>query len=254
MKGTVLLLFLLPLPAAAQNPFAGNAKETDVGRGLFRIMCAPCHGIQAQGGRGPDLTLGAFRSGSTDRDLFRVIANGSPGTEMPEYGERIGDDNVWRLVAYIRSAAQKGSPTPVTGDREKGAQLFWGKAACGTCHRVGSRGGRSGPDLTRVGRSRSLAFLRRSLTDPNADITPGYYRITVVTRDGKKITGVQRGYDNFSAQLMDAKENLLSFNRDEVKSIEREFVSTMPAYDKSLSAAEMNDVLAYLMSLLGGRS
>jgi len=67
-----------PIVAAAQNPFAGNAKETDVGRGLFRIVCAPCHGIQAKGGRGPDLTLGVYRAGSEDTDLYRVIAEASP--------------------------------------------------------------------------------------------------------------------------------------------------------------------------------
>ena len=36
-------------------------------------------------------------------DLFRVIYHGVQGTEMPSYGARIGDDNVWRMVTYIRS-------------------------------------------------------------------------------------------------------------------------------------------------------
>src|SRR5882672_1074382 len=115
-----------PIAAAAQNPFAGNAKETDVGRGLFRIVCAPCHGIQAKGGRGPDLTLGVYRAGSEDKDLYRVIAEGVAGTEMPGSLERIGSDNVWRLAAYIRSATQR-SDAVINGNRARGEKLFWGK-------------------------------------------------------------------------------------------------------------------------------
>ena len=66
--------------------------------------------------------------------------------------------------------------------------------------------------------------------------------------DGKKITGVQRGFDNFSAQFMDAQDNYHSFFKTDVKSMTREFKSLMPAYT-SLSAAEMNDLVAYLHSL-----
>src|SRR5262245_7738788 len=102
---------LLTLPGAAQtNPYAGNAKEIDAGRGLFRIRCAPCHGIRAQGGRGPDLTTGVFNAGERDADLFRVISDGVPGTEMPAYGITTDDGNIWRLIAYIRSTA---IPNPV---------------------------------------------------------------------------------------------------------------------------------------------
>jgi putative heme-binding domain-containing protein len=252
VKGTFFLCLVAPFLAAAQNPFAGNAKETDVGRGLFRIICAPCHGIQAKGGRGPDLTLGVYHAGTEDQDLHRVIADGVAGTEMPGFVERIGSDNAWRLVAYIRSATERTN-TVINGDRARGEKLFWSKGGCGGCHRVGSRGHRMGPDLSRVGRTRSAAFLRRSMTDPNADLTPGFYKVTVVTRDGKKISGVQRGYDNFSAQLMDAKENILSFNREDVQSMDRELISMMPTYN-NLPAQELDDLLAYLVSLEGGKS
>ena len=52
---------------------------------MFRIYCSPCHGIGAQGGRGPDLTLGTYSAGNSDADLFKVISDGAPGTEMAAY-------------------------------------------------------------------------------------------------------------------------------------------------------------------------
>jgi putative heme-binding domain-containing protein len=234
---------------AQTNPFAGNSKEIDVGRGLFRIRCAPCHGIKAQGGRGPDLTVGAFNNGGKDSDLYRVISDGVPGTEMPSYGPQIGDENVWRLIAYIRSVST-GSPPRIQGSKAAGERLFWGKGGCAACHRVGLRGGRMGPDLTRVGRVRSVAYLRASLIDPNADLTPGFYKITATTSDGRKVSGVQRSFANFSCQFMDQNETIHSFERSERTSCEREYVSVMPSY-KSFTSAEQDDMLSYLVTLRG---
>lgn len=240
---------LLTAAAAAQNPFAGNAVEADVGKGLFRIRCSPCHGIKAQGGRGPDLTLGVYNSGGTDMDLFRAIDAGVAGTEMPAYGALVGDENIWRLVTYIRSVTNRRE-SPPQGDRAAGEKLFWGKGNCGACHRVGTRGGPMGPDLTSVGRKRSLEHLRLAMVDPNADLTPGFYKITVVTKSGEKVTGTQRGYDNFSAQLMTMDGRIHSFQADEITSREREYISLMPSY-KNLSETEQRDLLTYVVSLRG---
>jgi putative heme-binding domain-containing protein len=108
--------------------------------------------------------------------------------------------------------------------------------------------------LTRAGRQRSLAYLRASVLTPDADLTPGYGTIIVVTRDGKKITGVEKGFDNFSGQLMDLSGQYYSFLKEDVTSMQREFRSVMPDdYGQRLSEGEMNDLLAYLVSLRGGQ-
>jgi putative heme-binding domain-containing protein len=254
MRAWVIWLAAAGLCAAqtpAKNPFANDAQAAKDGRPLFRLMCSPCHGIHAEGGRGPNLTRGTYSAGDTDADLFNVIANGVAGTEMADFQTRIGDENVWRLVTYIRSVTKRDTEH-VTGDRERGLQLFWAKGQCGQCHMVKGQGGRMGPDLTLAGRQKSLAYLRQSILDPNADLSPGYYAVTVVTRDGKKIQGAQRGYDNFSAQLIDASGNFYSFEKSEVASMKREFRSLMPDIYKSMfSQAELNDLLAYLVSLRG---
>ena len=236
---------------ATKNPLAGDSQAAEAGRAAFRIFCSPWHGIRGEGGRGPDLTRGTFSNGDQDADLFRVIVQGVPGTEMPEFPARFEDDEVWKLVTYIRSIARRDT-TPVTGDAASGAKLFWGKGGCGQCHRVGGKGGRLGPDLTRAGRQRSFAYLRESVLNPDYDLTPGYNTVIVVTRDGKKLVGVQKGFDNFTVQLMDAKENFYSFERSGVTSVKREYRSLMPGtYGRLFSETELNDLLAYLVSLRG---
>ena len=246
------VLAFIPLLSIAQqertNPFHGDAEAADAGRGAFRIYCKPCHGIDAKGGRGPDLTSGNYLAGNRDEDLFRVIAEGVSGTDMAAYEVRLPDQTIWSIISYIRMSASEDE-TPVTGDPAVGEKLFWEKVQCGSCHRIGGRGGRLGPDLTTAGRSRSVAYLRQSMTDPNADFSRGYQTLTVVTLDGARIEGIEKNYDNFSAQLMDAQENFHSYLSSEVRSMKRELRSLMPAYGGSLTAREIDDLLAYLAGL-----
>ena len=167
---------------------------------------------------------------------------------------RMTSDSIWRVVAYLRSIAQK-SPAALPGDPEAGEKIFWGKGQCGACHRAGSRGGRTGPDLSTAGRSRTLAYLRESIVSPDSQITPGYGAVTIVTRGGEKITGAGRNIDNFSVQVMDAGENVHTFFRRELQSVQKEARSLMPAgYEETLSPSELNDLLSYVARLGRGES
>lgn len=253
MRQAICLFLVATCNAQNVNPVASDPGAAETGRWTFRIFCAPCHGIRAEGGRGPDLTLGTYSAGDRDADLFRVISRGVPGTEMAGYAGRVKDEEIWRLVAYIRSVAHNDNAS-VRGDASAGEAIFWNKGACGQCHRVGTKGSSLGPDLTRVGRQRSIAYLTLALVKPDADVTPGYATVTVVTRDGKKIVGVERNFDNFSAQFVDLSGKYYSFLREDVTSMTRESRSLMPStYGRLLSETERNDLLAYLSSLRGVR-
>jgi putative heme-binding domain-containing protein len=160
------------------------------------------------------------------------------------------EDETWKFVSFIRSIA-KHEDVEIKGDKARGASLYAGKGGCGSCHQINQRGGRIGPDLSRVGRTRNATFLRESLIAPNKYLSSGYNTITVVKNDGSKVAGVEMNIDNFSVQLMDASENYYSFLRSEVRSVSREFKSIMPAYGQSLSESEIDDLVAYMASLRG---
>jgi len=254
MRKRCLLGLVVAAVCAAQtpktNPFANDPKAIGDGKPMFSLRCAPCHGRNADGGRAPDLTRGTYSVGDTDEDLYTVIAEGAAGTEMPDFLSRIGSDHVWRLVTFIRSISKRDS-TQMHGNVENGKALYAGKGQCSQCHAISGQGGRMGPDLTRVGRQRSLKYLSESLTDPNADLTPGFNTITVVTKTGKKIVGVQKNFDTFSAQLIDMSGNYYSFMTSDVASVTREYKSLMPAYKTTFNETQLNDLLAYLSTLRG---
>ncbi len=116
------------------NPLHGNAQAIDQGQQLFRLSCASCHGLNAKGLRGPDLTTGQWIRGGSDAQLFRTIMQGIPGTDMP--GAQIGDatsDQVWAVIAYLRTLSGPASEEDKRGNAQNGETLFWGKATCGQC-------------------------------------------------------------------------------------------------------------------------
>ena len=89
-----------------KNPFDTPADAT-AGRKYFMGHCASCHGSDGEGGRGINLTTGRYRMGGSDRELFKTISRGIPGSEMP--GSRLSESEVWKLVAYVRRLATAGA-------------------------------------------------------------------------------------------------------------------------------------------------
>src|SRR5438128_8390471 len=75
-----------PRPAPANlpetNPYSAAA-DVEAGRRLYRGRCGHCHGQSGEGGRGAALNTGQFHHGGSDRELFLIIHNGIPNTEMP---------------------------------------------------------------------------------------------------------------------------------------------------------------------------
>lgn len=230
----------------AKNPHLGNKESIRNGMTLYRWRCGECHGLDATGYRGPDLTA-ALAGGIADERLFRVIRQGVPGTEMP--ASNMPDDELLQVMAYLRNMnAVAPSDTPI-GNVEHGQQLF--TANCTSCHRVAGKGGRLGPDLTRVGTARSRAALVREIRTPSDVIPPGFETVTVVTKDGQKVRGAKKNEDVFSIQVMDMRERLQGYLKSNVD-VQYDKASLMPAYTtQRLSDTDLNDLIGYLTTLRG---
>ena len=254
--------FSQALAQERKNPLAGNAKAIQEGASEFRMNCAMCHGLHAQGGsRGPDLTRGVWNHGGTDAQIFRTIMQGVSGTLMPS--NDLADAETWEIIAYLRSLAA-ATPKSVPGNPKAGEKLFFGPANCSLCHMVDGNGGRLGPDLSRIGNARSPAFVAAKIRDPNKAAAPGltepgmewpleYATVTVVTRDGQTITGVLRNEDSFSIQFMDQAENLRLYQKKDLQTISHDSKTLMPAFGEDvLSQLQLRNLVAYLESLRGG--
>ncbi len=117
----VVLLFqsqLSPTAVASIEPASGLAALDPAavvrGETLFAQNCTVCHGESGRGD-GPgaasltrppaDLTAGHALPHSDD-DYAYWIANGIDGTDMPAFGDELGDEQIADVITYVRSLQQ----------------------------------------------------------------------------------------------------------------------------------------------------
>jgi cytochrome c oxidase cbb3-type subunit 3 len=84
------------------GPYDANAWSVAQGKRLYVwFNCNGCH-AQGGGGMGPALMDDKWLYGHRPQDVFASIAKGRPNG-MPAFGERIAEQQLWQLAAYVRS-------------------------------------------------------------------------------------------------------------------------------------------------------
>ncbi len=102
-----LLVLMFAAGARAEeepkNPFAGDAAAAADGKKLFHKMgCYACHGHEAEGAVGPDLTDDEWIFQPTDSMIFNTIAKGRRGTTMAPFGDQLKPEEIWKIVEFLR--------------------------------------------------------------------------------------------------------------------------------------------------------
>lgn len=89
-------------PAANISMYDDNAFAVNEGKRLYRwYNCSGCH-ANGGGSYGPALMDSEWRYGSDPASLYETITQGRPNG-MPSFGGHIPEDQVWKIVAYVRS-------------------------------------------------------------------------------------------------------------------------------------------------------
>jgi len=221
------------VPDAVTNPMAGNRAAIDAGKQLYTSVCQACHGPEARGDRGPALT-GSLRHGSSDNEIFRNVRGGIQGTQMPPFAQ-FTSDQIWQVMAYLRSLSGAPAPDLTPGDPVAGRAAFDGKGGCRTCHQT---------DLAGVG-LRTAQQLRDAIVNPGQQPV-----VTLKTKDGHEYRGLRKNDDPFSIQILDTSGQLRSFMKSQLATLSIDPKSIMPSdYGQRLTSTEIQNVVAYLATL-----
>ena len=102
---------IMPVSGPAQSP-------ADIARGkaLFTGTCgAYCHRASSapatvNASDAPSLFDCDWRHGGSDAQIFNSISKGVEGTRMVAFGGALPDEDIWRIVAYLKSASLCNSP------------------------------------------------------------------------------------------------------------------------------------------------
>lgn len=162
----ILLAATLGLAATSAQARPGNEEK---GETIYVKRCLQCHGEDGDG-LGPaaerlnppprDFTMGQYKFRTThfddivpnDEDLYRMVADGMPGTAMPGWTSLLSQDDIWDVIQYIKvfagieeevPEAQVDFGTQIASSAEsiaEGDKLFHAGDRCSECHGNGGKG------------------------------------------------------------------------------------------------------------------
>jgi putative heme-binding domain-containing protein len=117
---------------------------------------------------------------------------------------------------------------------------------------VNATGGRIGPDLSRIGSSRSRETLVVRIRRGAEEFAPGFAPVTITPESGPPIQGVKKNEDLFSVQVMDTRERIQGYEKDKVTAVVNGPRSAMPTFGPDrLSESDLDDLVRYLQTLRG---
>lgn len=94
-------------PAPAQQPeqtaaVAAAPESAPDAAAIYAQRCAMCHGEDAKGGIGPDLTVAEYANGKTPEAVTESISAGIGGG-MPAFANQLKQEEIKALVDYLLS-------------------------------------------------------------------------------------------------------------------------------------------------------
>ncbi len=241
------LLLVIAHQGVQQHAGTITPAQVESGSRLYSANCFACHGANGDQVPGTDFRRSIYRRGSFDEDLVRAINQGIPGTAMVPV--KLGVSEVADVIAYLRSMSEYKVAASKAGSAERGKQVFE-KMDCGGCHRVNGRGAALGLELGRIGAVRNGDVLERILMDATRSAPP-HRVVRAVTAKGRAINGRRLNEDTFTIQLVDEQDRLVSLVKSELRELVVVKTWRMPTYRDKMSAAEAEDLLAYLIALKG---
>jgi len=237
---------------AQDHPTQYSPAEIAAGQRVYGTVCVTCHGPTGTGVSGVDLKRGPIRRAATDEALRALITSGIPTSGMPSF--KLEPAELTGIVAFIRAGFDAAPPVSVAlGDPVRGQALVEGKGACLTCHRIEDRGTWVAPDLTDVGRVRTPPALLAAVNDPTSVMLPINRPVRAVRQDGTVLNGRRLNEDLYTVQIITDQGRLVSLIKSELREWTVSSTSTMPSYRDRFTPSEIGDVVAYLVSLKGGR-
>ena len=253
------LLVARQAPSAAQGPAnAAPSGASQPGAELFATTCRVCHGEAGIGGVGPALRGTKF----TRPYVRRAMAEGRPGSMMPEFTKTFTAAQMNDVASYVASlqTASGSAPGGLRGDPSAGEVVFFtrGARSCYVCHSVGGKGGNVGPELTpKVAALSPREIFQRIIVVPHRSTDPAYATSRLTTRVGLMLTGIKAGETADAIRFYDTSSLppiLRTIPKKDVVDIEAHAKSVMPSdYASRLTLQQLLDIVSFLKSTAGPR-
>lgn len=169
--------------------------------------------------------------------------------ELSDVADRIA--TIWpvesgvskRAAEIVRLKRLLSNEFIAQGNAEQGRLIF--ERTCVRCHTLFSEGGRVGPDLTGSGR-KNVDYLINNLTDPSAVIDPAYRLTTIITTQGRLLSGYIT-YQDDRAVVIRTQQSAVKLAMNDIDEMATQKRSMMPdGMMQVFSDGQIRDLFLYL--------
>jgi len=180
------------------------------------------------------LFVGKKKIGNTIAVEYRKSESGFKLPVLGAMDEETDDDDAYDLL-----------PTAVALN---GPGLF-SAAGCVSCHKAGDLGRSFGPDLSAIGDRNDAELVIESILEPNRVVVEGYSLLTVIKKDGGVHVGILESETDGYLKMVQLDSEAVTIEKDMISSRSSSHSSAMPSYKRVLSAQQVADLTAWLMTL-----
>ncbi len=169
--------------------------------------------------------------------------------ELLEYARQIAAF-IAKPPVEIGEALEELTQRLPEGDPLRGMQVFrTAPGNCSVCHQVAYVGGTTGPDLSRIGATRTGRELLEAIAYPNLRLEQSYRSVKLITADGKTYNGLIEREDSGSLDLVTGPDQRVRLAIDEIDERLPSEVSVMPSgMAEQLTPQQLADLIAFLES------
>ena len=206
---------------------------------------------------GTEQLLAAAEAG---RVPARILQNKALADRLGASGAREAKERLAALTKNLPPAdaavqklidATRAAFNPAKARAERGAAVF--VKNCAVCHQIGGQGALIGPQLDGIG-GRGLERIVEDVLDPNRNVDKAFRATLFIMKDGDVNSGLFRREEGETVVVAESTGKELRFPKNQVKERRESETSLMPGnLAEIVSAAELQDLLAYLLGQTAGK-
>jgi putative heme-binding domain-containing protein len=247
-------LYALNLNGTNRNHDASSPVILPLGQGELDLQLLRT--IVASGYRGPIGILGHTMNDAEDQ--LKDNLDGLDWLAPQLEGKTAGPRPIARTAQPTAGIGLSFDPAFVTrlvneaktaGDPGRGAVVFGAaQFACISCHRIGAQGGSIGPDLSTIGKCQTPEQIAESVLWPKRQVKDEYVAWSVLTANGKSITGYKDKEDANELVLRDPALGILTRIAKKEIDERRQVGTLMPdGLASAMSPEQRRDLIRFLI-------
>jgi len=241
--------------AQALSSITGDEARESLGKALLIVPYSLGRTVAAglaQEKSGAELLISLIEQGKASPRLLQepTIADRMANSGVENIAKRMEslvanltppDQRLLDLIAKRRVGFEK-----ITLNSTKGRELF--VKNCALCHTLAGEGAKVGPELDGAG-YRGLNRLMEDVLNPNANVDQTFRTITVVTTDGRLITGLKLREEGEVLVLANSEGKEVQIPLSEIEEQKESHLSLMPAnVSEQLSEDDFYQLIGYLLN------